>query len=224
MSKQDEITKLLDLLQSLSVKEIKTFRQQLAKKVTKLSVPKGELERLVKLNKSTEAIALHFRVSPRTITRRIKEYNLSGLRPLGRKPRPKKPRKPRVKRDWIGMKRYYYALDKQYKFVNVNIPPRKWINPRTLVASNEKANPSDEYTTVGLYYIIKQSDVYLLYALSIRYTTTPVPFDHIYNWVYPRAYDICLEHAPREAFVVDVVALLFEKTGSKPERIEVKTG
>ena len=72
--------------------------------------------------------------------------------------------------------------------------------------------------------IIKQSDVYLLYALSIRYTSDPVPFDQIYNWVYPRAYDICIEHAPPTAFVVDVVTLLFEKTGSKPERIEVKPG
>ena len=189
MNKQNEISKLMEMLQSLSVKEIKAFRQQLSKKVTKKSVPKRELERLVKQNKSTQAIALHFRLSPRTITRRIREYDLTGQRPLGRKPRPKKPRKPRVKREWIGMKRYYYALDKQYRFVNVNIPPRKWINPRTLVASNTKGNPADEYTTVGLYYIIKQSDVYLLYALSIRYTSTSVPFDHIYNWMRARSFE-----------------------------------
>jgi hypothetical protein len=120
------------------------------------------------------------------------------------------------------MRSYYTKLDKQYNFVNKNIPPRKWINEDIIVASNRKGNPQGSYTTVGIYYIVHQSDVYLVYALSIRYSSDPVPFDNIYHWVYPRAHDIVAEHAPREAFVVDVIALTFELTSSKPEKIEVK--
>ena len=95
-------------------------------------------------------------------------------------------------------------------------------NQDTIIASNRKGNPQGKYTTVGIYYIVQQSDVYLVYALSIRYTSDPVPFENIYHWVYPRAYDIVAEHAPREAFVVDVIALTFEKTDPKPDKIEVK--
>ena len=72
------------------------------------------------------------------------------------------------------MRRYYNQLDKEFHFANINIPPRKWINPETLVASNTKLNPKDSFTTVGLYYIVQQSDVYLVYTLSIRYTSNPL--------------------------------------------------
>lgn len=222
LSRQAEIQRLLGLLESLTVKEIRQLRERLAKRVRRIDIPKAELERLIRQNKSTEAIAQHFKVSSRTITRRIKEYSLTGLRPKGRKPRPKAPRKPRVLARWISMRRYFSQLDKIYRFVNVKVPPRKWINPETLVASNIKANPKGDFTTVGIYYIVEQSNVYLLYTMSIRFTEHPVPFQAIYDWIYPRAYDIVVEHAPREAFVVDVVALTFEKTVDKPERIEVK--
>lgn len=222
MSKQAELEKLLGLLSLLTVEELRQLRVQVAKRVKRIDIPRAELEKLVRQNKSTRAIMQYFKVSPRTITRRISEYGLNGLRPQGRKPKPKAPKKPRVRVQWISMRRYYNRLDKEYNFANINIPPRKWINPQTLVASNSKANPEGDFTTVGIYYIVEQSNVYLIYALSIRYSTDPVPFDIIYNWVYPRAYDIVAEHAPREAFVVDVIALTFELTSSKPDKIEVK--
>ena len=222
MSKQVEIQRLLGLLESLSVGEIRQLRERLAKRVRRINIPRAELERLIRQNKSTEAIAQHFKVSSRTITRRIKEYGLAGLRPKGRKPRPKTPRRPRIRAKWISMRRYFNQLDNTYRLVNVKAPPRKWINPETLVTSNTKSNPEGDFTTVGIYYIVQQSNVYLLYTMSIRFTERPVPFQAIYDWIYPRAYDIVVEHAPREAFVVDVVALTFEKTVDKPEKIEVK--
>ena len=222
MSKQAEIQRLLGLLESLTVKEIRQLRERVAKRVRRVSVPRAELERLVKQNKSTRAVAQHFRVSERTITRRVKEYSLTGIRPKGRKRRPKAPRKPKKRAVWISMRRYYNQLDRTYHFANINVPPRKWIKPQSLVASNTKGNPKGDFTTVGIYYIVEQSNVYLIYALSIRFTEHPVPFQAIYDWIYPRAYDIVVEHAHREAFIVDVIALTFEKTVDKPEKIEVK--
>ena len=222
MSRESELERLLGLLQRLPTEELRTLREHVSKRVQRITISRDKLEELVRLNRSTREIAEFFKVSPRTITRRISEYSLKGLRPQGRKPAPKAPRRRRARAEWISMRSYYNKLDKQYDFANKNIPPRKWINQETIVASNTKSNPKGSYTTVGIYYIVQQSDVYLVYALSIRYTSDPVPFDNIYHWVYPRAYDIVAEHAPREAFVVDVIALTFEKTDPKPEKIEVK--
>jgi len=221
VSRSSEIEKLLSLLQGLPVKEIKQLRETLAKRVRRINIPRSELEAFIKQNKSTQAIAQHYRVSPRTITRRIKEYELTGLRPKGRKIVPKAPKIPRIRSKWLSMRYYYNRLDKEYHFANIKAPPRKRINPQTLATTNTKTNPDGKYTTVGIYFIVQQSDVYLVYTLSIRYTTEPVPFKHIYDWVYPRVHDIVAEHAPHEAFVVDVIALTFENTLGKPERIEV---
>ena len=52
---------------------------------SKKLIPKGELQTFVEQNRSTLAIAKHYGVSSRTITRRIKDYGLKGLRPKGRK-------------------------------------------------------------------------------------------------------------------------------------------
>lgn len=223
MSKQAVIQRLVGLLEEFSLVELKTLRKRLlSRKPRKKRIPKAELRKFLKQNRSTEAIAQFFKVSPRTISRRIKAYGLTGLRPLGRKPRPEAPRKPKIRAKWSSMRRYFQRLNKIYRLVNIKVPPKKWINPETLVASNIKGNPEGEFTTVGIYYIVQQSNVYLLYTLSIRYSMCPIPFEEIYAWIYPRVYDIVLEHAPRTAYVVDVVALTFEKTGDKPKKIRVK--
>ena len=120
------------------------------------------------------------------------------------------------------MRRYLQQLNKTYRFINIKVPPKKWINPETLVSSNLKGNPKGSFTTVGIYFIVLQSDVYLLYTISIQYSEKPVPFEEIYNWIFSNVKDIVLEHAPRTAYVVDIVALTFEKTVEKPERIVIE--
>ena len=222
MSKQKEIQKFIVLLESLPTREISNLRRKFAGKNKGFSIPKTELKSLLTQNKSTNAIAQHFRVSQRTITRRIAKYNLKGIRPKGRKPQPKDPKKPKIKSQWISIRRYWNRLNKEFRIANIKVPPKKWINPQTLVASDQKENPKDEFTTVGIYYLVEQSGVYLIYALRIRYAPVPIPFEDIYNWIYPNAYDIVLEHSPRTAFVVDVLALTFEKTIDKPDKIEVR--
>jgi transposase len=54
---------------------------------------KDKLQKIVEQNWSTEAIAQFYKVSARTITRRIKSFELVGLRPRGRKPSIKRRRK-----------------------------------------------------------------------------------------------------------------------------------
>ena len=95
MSKQKEIQKFIILLESLPTIEIRKLRRKFAGKTKGFSIPRAELRRLIKQNKSTKAIAQHFRVSPRTITRRIAKFNLKGIRSRGRKPKPKAPKKPK---------------------------------------------------------------------------------------------------------------------------------
>ena len=222
MTKQTEIQKLVTILESLPLREIRNLRQKISGRSKGIFIPKTELKILLTQNKSTNAIAQHFRVSQRTITRRIAKYNFKGIRPKGRKPQPKAPKKPRIRSKWISMRRYWNRLNKEFRIVNIKVPPKKWINPQTLVASDQKDNPTGEFTTVGIYYLVQQSGVYLIYALRIRYAPVPIPFEEIYNWIFTNAYDIVLEHAPRTAFVVDVIALTFEKTIDKPDKIEVR--
>lgn len=221
MTKQEEISRLLGLLQELTINEIKTLRKQLSAKTRKIRISKYELQKFVKQNKSTRAISQYYKISQSTITRRIKEYGLTGLRPRGRKPKAIAPRKPRIKTKWISMRRYIQQINRNFRFINIKSPPKKWINPETLVSSNHKRNPKGDFTTVGIYFIIKQSNVHLLYTLSIRYSEEPVPFEEIYSWSSSNVFDIVLEHAPRTAYVVDVVALTFEKTIEKPKKIVV---
>jgi len=65
----------MDIFSSSYVKEMKLRRL----------IPKAELQRFVEQNRSTLAIAKQYAVSSRTITRRIKDYGLKGIRPRGRK-------------------------------------------------------------------------------------------------------------------------------------------
>jgi len=55
-------------------------------KMKKVRIPENELRRFLELNRSTEFIAHYYEVSSRTITRRIKDYGLKGIRARGRKP------------------------------------------------------------------------------------------------------------------------------------------
>jgi len=87
------------------------------------------------------------------------------------------------------------------------------------VTSNHKGNPYGNFTTVGIYYIILMSDVYLLFANRIRYAEDPIPFSDIYRWVSEYAFDIVSERVPYSAYLVDVVAYTFERTQRKPTRI-----
>ena len=89
MTKKQEIERLIGLLKDFSVGELKTLRKKLvSKRPKKKRISKVELQKLIKQNKSTKALSKYYKVSPRTITRRIKEYDLIGLRPKGRKRRP----------------------------------------------------------------------------------------------------------------------------------------
>lgn len=101
MTKQEEIQQLVGLLQGMSLRELRSLRKQLTpRKPRKIPILKSDLRKFVEQNRSTKAIAHFFKASPRTITRRIKEYNLKGLRPKGRKPSVKKPRARKPREAW----------------------------------------------------------------------------------------------------------------------------
>ncbi len=183
-----------------------------------IPIPQRELSKLVKENKSTREIAKRFGVSERTIYRRISKYGLKGSRPKGRKPSliPKI-----VKKDkWVSVQRYIGKLNRKYDFVNVNYPRTTFINKKTLVCSNEKNNPKGESTTVGIYYIVKNSGVYFIYRTSVKYQDTPVPFDEIYSWIKSSSYDIVSAFWIETAVeAVKVIAYTFINPQNKPEKV-----
>ena len=191
-------------------------------RVRRIRIPKGELRKFVKQQKTTRAIARHFKISPRTITRRIREYGLKGIRRRGRKPLIKKPIKfPKPVREWQTVEGYINSLNRIYRFVNIEYPPYQFINPKTLVCSKEKANPKGKFTTIGIYYIALESAVYFLFPISIRYREKPVSFKKIYSWAKENAYDMVVELTRgKDIFVEKVVALTFETPQGKPKKME----
>lgn len=84
---------------------------------------------------------------------------------------------------WISVQRYINKLNRKYDFVNVNYPHTAFINKKTLVCSNEKNNPKGEFTTVGIYYIVKNSDEHFVYRTSVRFSGIPVPFEGFLEWL-----------------------------------------
>lgn len=221
--KSEQIEALRKLVESQNIEiaelKAKVRKAQRSKAIPKKPISKARLTKLVNQNKSTKSIADHFKVSERTVYRRIKDYGLKGLRPKGRKPLLTKP-KPKRKEKWISVERYFEGLNKEYHFVNTVYPHAKFINPKTLVCSNEKGNPEGKFTTIGIYYITLQSGVYFVYRTRIKYTDKPVYFEEIYRWAKRNAFDMISDSWIDTAVgVVKVVAFTFLNPEKKPERV-----
>ncbi|MEM3518236.1 MAG: hypothetical protein QXL52_04665 [Nitrososphaerales archaeon] len=188
-------------------------------------VSKRELEKFVKKNKPTRFIAHYFNVSERTIYRRIKEYGLKGIRKKGKKPRIKKPKPLKKVKEWIRIKDYIDELDEIYHFYNIQYPPYEYINLFTLVCSNEKQNPEGKFTTVGIYYIAKESDLYFLYVISVRYKIEPVSFEEIFSWITKNASDIVRASLENRGISFEgLVAFTFYKKRKKEKNEERNIG
>ena len=97
MSKQKELSRLVALLERFPIVKIRKLRIELTPKPQqRIFIPEKELRKFIEQNRSTNAIAKFFKTSQRTVTRRIKEYGLTGIRPRGRKTRSKAPKKPKI--------------------------------------------------------------------------------------------------------------------------------
>ena len=120
---------------------------------------------------------------------------------------------------WVSVKKYVQYLDNQYHFLNVNDPPLRYINLKTLVCSNTRRNPVGQFTTAGIYSIVYISNVYFLFATSIRYSQQAKPFKEIYNWVNAAAPAILEERYQRSYYVVKIVAYTFYSPKRKPKAI-----
>lgn len=173
-------------------------------------ISKPELERFVRQNKPTKFIAEYFNCSERTIYRRIKKYDLKNIRPKGRKPRKRVEPPPPPKDKWTTVREYFDKLHERIYIYDIQRPRTKYINPKTLICSNEKANPKGTFTTIGIYWLALHSDVYFIYRSSIRYSEKPVSFNEIYNWASENAYDMLLTLMEgTDVYVVSIEALTF---------------
>lgn len=184
--------------------------------VRKLKLTKRILKRFVKDNKSTRFIAHYFHVSQRTIYRRIKKWNLKGIRPLGRKKIPiVKPIS--IPEGWVTSASYINKLNQQYHFVNITYLPTKYVNTNTRVCSNRKQNPKRKFTICTVYYVAFESQLYFLYPIQIKYSRKPVSFDEIYHFISNRAFDLIkAKLKTSDILVVEIVAFhFFRKNGNE---------
>ena len=181
----------------------------------KLKISKRLLARFVKQNKTTRFIAGYFKISERTIYRKIKQHGLRGIRKHGRKPFVKEipvVEKPRL---WIPTKEYIDSLTRIYRFQNIQYPVTKYVNARTRVCSNAQHNPKGKFTTCTIYYVALESKLFFLYPIQIRYSEKGVSFNEIYHYFSNNAIDILrLRLEPTGIEVIDIVAFHFTfKTG-----------
>jgi hypothetical protein len=208
--------------------EIRRLRQEVQRLKARPPKPrakriiKRELQRLLKQDKTTKAIAKYYRVSQSTVNRKIRENGLTGLRKKGKK-RLVKPKPIRPKAKWIETKKYINDLNKAYRFINIICPPFKYVNPKTLVCSDRKGDPKGKFTTVGVYFVVMQSDVYFINYSRIRYSDKPVGFEEIYDWVKENMEDILSEQFRNAAFVIErIIAFTFLLPEKKPKAIKAK--
>jgi len=189
----------------------------------KKKINKRLLRKFVKQNKSTKNIARYFKVSSRTIDRRVKEYGLKGLRSKGRKPLPKI-RKIRKLKGWVLTEKYIDNLDKQYRFLNIQYPPTKYVNTRTLTCSDQKRNPKGKFTTCAVYYVALESDMYFLYAIQYRYSEKGVSFDEIHHYFSNNAMSMLqLSLEATDLEIIDLVAFHFTFKTEETEPIVAYT-
>jgi len=187
----------------------------------RVKIPKRLLAKFVKQNKATKWIAHYFKVSERTVYRRIKEYGLKGIRKRGRKrlaveiPIVEKPR------IWIPTKEYIDELNKIYHFQNINYPPTKYINAQTRVCSNTRYNPKGKFTNCTVYYIAYVSKLFFLYNVQYKYSEQGVSFDEIYNYYRENAFDmLTLSLEGTDIEVIDIIAFHFFFKPKEPKIFE----
>lgn len=174
MSEKAVLKRIRELEKLLKV-EKKKLRRIRRIKPRRIPISKKDLAKLVKRNVSTKDIARHFKVSKRTITRRIRKYGLKGIRPKGRKPI--------IVVGWISTKEYIEKLDKKYHFAEGSKSiPYPYINTKTLVCSNRKENPKGKFNIVQTYFIVSYDKIYVIFDHSFMYREKAVPFKEIYSW------------------------------------------
>jgi len=185
-------------------------------------IPKRDLRSFLKKGKTRKAIAKHYGISESKLDRYIRKYKLVRLVRKGRRPTPRKPEKIRPKRivkTWILVKSYIRSLDAEYHFVNINYPSARYVNQKTLVCSDHRRNPVGQFTTVGIYSIVYVSNVYFLFATSVRYSQQPRPFKEIYKWVSAAAPAILEESYYSAYYVVRIIAYTFSRPKRKPRAV-----
>lgn len=168
-------------------KEVRRLRTRLglrprarARKTRKIS--KRDLGKFVRQGKPNKEIARYFRTSESKIKRRIKEFDLTGIRKKGRKPLVKRiKRKPEISR-WISSKKYFDGLHKKLKRAKIVYPPQKFVNTETLVLSDHKRNPRGKFKGAVVYYLALQSKIFFINTTKIEYSEKPTNFKEIFSW------------------------------------------
>ena len=187
----------------------------------KTPIPKQELTEFILQNKATRFIAGYYRVSERTIYRIIKKYKLKGIRPKGRKPRKEYDAPPKQDK-WITTKQHFEDIHEKIYVYDIQRPKSRYINPKTLVCSNQKRSPKGKFTTIGIYWLALHSDVYFIYRTGIRYSLEPASFKEIYSWVKENAYDMLLTLMDKtDIYVIEPLAYTFYTKNQKPENHEI---
>lgn len=213
------IKDLLESFKSLSFKEQRELFKELSKvvkkpeikkirpiiekiKPRKIVLSKRSLSKSVREGLTDKQLAETFNVSERTISRRIKEYGLKGLRPYGKRP---------LKPEWILTSEYIKQIKRKYHPVTAQTPKQKFVNTFDFVCSKRREYPRGKYFAYSVYFIVNYSE-YLRYIFvrTIQYSDKPVPFKEIRDFALRKTPEILSKmfyHA--DYWVGDLIAFEF---------------
>ena len=215
------MTKISDFIASLTSKERNelirelgiSLKKPIVKKVKpaivklkhgKILISRRKLSRLVHQNYTDKQLAEVFNVSERTISRRIKEYNLKG-RPFKKKPL-----------DFILTTDYIAQLKRDYSGLIVHrMPSKTFINSVDHILSNEKKYPKGKFFACCVYFVLQYEDgSYYVKMYSFRYRDQPVPYEEIRDWILKYA-DEMVAHMWENSLFIFIKNIAFDFLNKK---------
>jgi hypothetical protein len=85
-------------------------------------------------------------------------------------------------RRWMLTRDYIDLLAAKYSLARVIYPPYRYVDRKTLVCSPTASMPRGKFDIVGVYFIVRQSDVRYISYTRVRYSKKPVPSFVIFRW------------------------------------------
>jgi len=177
-----------------------------------------ELQQFLNQGKSTKAMAFYYKKSESTIKRRIKQWHLKIPKRIIR-PKPKK----LPKQIWIPTRLKMQQLEAEYRFINIQHPPHRWYNQRSLVLANKPRNPVGVFDVLTIWYVAESSSVYFLFPTRIGIPNAPVGFKEAFAFARANATSILEQSLERSSLLArKIVGFSFTSKARKKGAVKVR--
>jgi hypothetical protein len=176
---RDLLKELTKTLRKPIIKRVKPVIKKIKPRI--LVISKRSLGKSVREGLTDKQLADKFKVSERTISRRIKEYNLKGLRPYGKR---------LLKPEWILTSIYIKRIKRIYRPIYTQTPNKRYINTKDKICSNNTNYPKEKYFSFSTYFVVNYDGVRQIFMRAIQYSEKSMPFKEIKEYALRKSYEI----------------------------------